>query len=801
MEPRLKLWTALLVVLALLQGPGARAQMPPQLSRLGSEPGPTNISGQTFFYDKRTDTFVASGEARLTRGATLLTADMLEYERSQHKALAIGNVHLIEPMIDMTASKARLDSNLETGVLDNAKISARGGGYYVAGREIEKLIGQHYSVQDGYFTTCGCEPGTPSWSVAGSDLDVQMGGKALVRDAHFSILDCPVMYLPYASFPANTDRASGFLNPRFGQSNERGFEYLQPYFFDINKSSDATVALDVETSARIGGLAEYRLQNGQDDYLKVTGAFFDESIRSQQSRISDVVDTQIADPHIPVDRYGLIGLMREHLTPDLVAYGDAVSVSDSLYLREMNIYTLSRGYGTNFGVMRTADSHFGLIDSFENSFVRLQGTWIQDLIQPQDLTLQSLPELLWSGRQQLAGGLAYSDFDLQAINYWRADGVGGQRVDLNPHLDLPWRWGDYLYGLFNFGARETFYDVSGHNIGVIPVGAPGHANNNGLFLDGLTPGGFHTREMLYGEARVSSILEKIYHVHWGSLEGIKHTIEPVMDYNYVPVVQQNQLPLFDSVDRIEPRSLFTYGFISRIFAKFGGGPAEPSPVEAEYEAEEQVAEVGPVETYSHGSSVRELVRFSLLQSFDSLHAVTPSGSRLSDVEAMVSLFPTNVATLGSTMDYNPRGQKISYADVFMAMRPPWQQVAPATTRTGKALMGGPFVQINYTFVGGSQGLHAFTARAYWEFFDRIGLYYQPNYDIADGRMLSSEYGLRLKSSCDCWDLDVGVIDTFNPSETEVQVMLTLGGVGSIGHNPFGRNPFQRHAVANDIQPY
>ena len=244
------------------------------------------------------------------------------------------------------------------------------------------------------------------------------------------------------------------------------------------------MALDVETSARIGGLAEYRLQNGRDDYLKVTGAFFDESIRSQQSRISEVVDNQIADPHIPVDRYGLIGLMREHLTPDLVAYGDAVTVSDSLYLREMNTYTLSRGYGSNFGVLRTADSHFGLIDGFEDSFVRLQGTWIQDLIQPQDLTLQTLPELLWSGRQQLAGGLAYSDFDLQAINYWRADGVSGQRVDLNPRLDLPWRWGDYLYGLFNLGARETFYDVSGHDIGVIPAGTAGHANNNGLFLDG-----------------------------------------------------------------------------------------------------------------------------------------------------------------------------------------------------------------------------------------------------------------------------------------------------------------------------
>jgi hypothetical protein len=152
------------------------------------------------------------------------------------------------------------------------------------------------------------------------------------------------------------------------------------------------------------------------------------------------------------------------------------------------------------------------------------------------------------------------------------------------------------------------------------------------------------------------------------------------------------------------------------------------------------------------------------------------------------------------MDYNPRDQKISYADVYMAVRPPWQELPTTTTRTGRSLTGGPFLQVNYTFIGGSQGLHGFSARAYWEFFDRIGLYYQPDYDIADGRMLSSEYGLRLKSACDCWDLDVGINDTFNPSETQVQVMLTLGGIGSVGHNPFGRNPFQRRALADNIQP-
>ena len=68
--------------------------------------------------------------------------------------------------------------------------------------------------------------------------------------------------------------------------------------------------------------------------------------RSGRRRIAldNVVDGQIADPHIPVDRYGIIAMTRQHITDDLIAYGDTVSVSDSLYLREMDVWTLSRGF-------------------------------------------------------------------------------------------------------------------------------------------------------------------------------------------------------------------------------------------------------------------------------------------------------------------------------------------------------------------------------------------------------------------------------------------------------------------------
>jgi hypothetical protein len=86
-------------------------------------------------------------------------------------------------------------------------------------------------------------------------------------------------------------------------------------------------------------------------------------------------------------------------------------------------------------------------------------------------------------------------------------------------------------------------------------------------------------------------------------------------------------------------------------------------------------------------------------------------------------------------------------------------------------------------------------RAYSDVFDRLGVYFAPSYDVAAGRLLSSEYGVRLKSPCNCWAADFGLISSYNPNEVQFQFQLTLGGLGSFGQSPFGRNPFQEMGLA------
>src|SRR5690606_19678376 len=64
--------------------------------------------------------------------------------------------------------------------------------------------------------------------------------------------------------------------------------------------------------------------------------------------------------------------------------------------------------------------------------------------------------------------------------------------------------------------------------------------------------------------------------------------------------------------------------------------------------------------------------------------------------------------------------------------------------------------------------------------DRLGLLYAMRYDINADSFLENYIGVRLLSACDCWALNLGVIDTRNPNEVQVQAQFSLAGFGSAG---------------------
>ena len=79
----------------------------------------------------------------------------------------------------MWATQADINLEKETLELENAKILAKRNTYHLEGKRIRKVAGQNYTVLKGFFTTCGCEPGTPDWSLSADKMDVHLGRERL----------------------------------------------------------------------------------------------------------------------------------------------------------------------------------------------------------------------------------------------------------------------------------------------------------------------------------------------------------------------------------------------------------------------------------------------------------------------------------------------------------------------------------------------------------------------------------------------------------------------------------------------
>src|SRR5262249_20591061 len=154
--------------------------------------------------------------------------------------------------------------------------------------------------------------------------------------------------------------------PRISYSNRRGFQYEQAYFWAIDKSSDATLGVDVETAARVGALAEYRYALSRGAHGQFLLAYYNERIRGRNTgtRASEPIDT-------PENRFAIAG---RHVSPfydGSKLYLDMLAVSDRSFLREMNSFGFAGGGSLGLRTARYTTSRVGLIKTWDDGLVQI----------------------------------------------------------------------------------------------------------------------------------------------------------------------------------------------------------------------------------------------------------------------------------------------------------------------------------------------------------------------------------------------------------------------------------------------
>lgn len=792
----------LVVLLHVVAVPGlartAHAQAPAGLLSVGGKDDqPITVDADNLSYDRDADTLHASGDVIVTIGGDVMAADEIDIDRKTGKADASGSVVLEDPQGRIRAESASFLLDDETGFLEEGEIYLPQTRFQITGARLEKGIGQSYRIWDGTLTTCQCEDGAPDWSIEGEQIDVELGGWGTLREGVFKIKDQPILYLPYGIFPVLRDRQSGLLFPNFGYETSRGFQYVQPFFWAIDKSSDATVSLDVETEARIGLLAEYRylLSANAGGNLGVT--YFNEQIRGTTA--DEVVDSEtLANPEVPLNRGSIIGYHQQPGPGGSRFYVQPFLVSDNLFLRDMNVLTDLPYENLNLTTLRYTTSRAGVAKVWDWGYAKAEATWKQALITKQSREPQALPRINFQARQSLFDSRLLLRLNTEAVEYYRAPLDSGPRFDLAPEAQVPYQLGSYAYGSAKLTLRETAYYLFDNDQPVFPPVI--NENNVNDPLPTRPVPHFQNREIFQASANVQSEVSRIFDVEdMGAIKKLKHTIEPFLQYNYVPVVGQDDLPLYDSIDRIRARNGITYGVATRLLAKISNTSGVSLVTEGVPPGETIGNELVGDQPYGppqapriSGDSaqaqtdgrIQELARATIRQSYEISQPIAP-GQHFSGVEVGLRVTPVRFFGAQGRVIYAVEDPRLSYATVGVNLFDPRPIAGPDDVFL-EQLRPANSLSVFYQLTGGGVVENLNVATTY-RVTNNLALSYLGRFDALDNSFLENWAGFRLISSCDCWVVDLAFVDRVNPDTTGVRVQVSLVGLGSFGQQPFGGN--------------
>ena len=722
------------------------------------------------------DAVEAKGNVEIRRRESVFGADSVEIDQPKRRLRAEGSVYLRDPRYRLQASGLEMDLADETGTMLDADVFIEEGNVSLSGSRVEKFVGQTYRVEDGFFTTCLCEGGTPPWRIGAREIRLGEDGKAAADDVTFYVYDVPVLYLPRATFPYVAERATGLLFPSLGWSGQAGLLYRQPLFWALDRSNDLTVNLAVESKTRVGFTGQYRtvLSATTDGRLDVS--YFDERMRAVRS----VKDSGIADPTIPADRWNVLLTHRHREPSGWATFSDLALYSDSLVPRElMDFSDLNATERRLARTSRYSESRLGFYRHESGMTLEGELDYLQDLIQPQRQALHRVPHIAFSGTRGLGRHLDLG-WDVALTHYVREEWADGLRVDIRPEFTWPVTVGRYFRLATSVALRETLYRLDSVD------GKFNAARNDfsGTFARN------RSRELVEIRSTLATSLSRTYDWNPGGWSRIRHVVEPAVEYLFIPATDQRDIPIWDEVDRIQRRNLLTLSLTNRFWRR-GGPAALPVPRGGNAVGRGGGGEAGVVARFA---------RVRIAGSFD-LDRAREGGDGLSNVDIGLGLNPADNLDVAVDLGIDPGPWNLREAAlgfVLFEAEPPETSVPDRDFRRPNGfslryrhIRANPLSPLadhaNLHLLPDCPGdprcvqretLDAVQASGLLRMTDRVLLLYDGSYDAASGRLTRNQVGIKYLSRCRCWTFAAFVDTQTNPDRTLLSVKFNLLGLGS-----------------------
>jgi LPS-assembly protein len=715
---------------------------------------PWVLQSEELNYDQQQDRYIASGNVQLSNAGKKLTADEIHYDHKTQHAFARGNVVLTIGQDILTGSYLEIDLNSQVGFVENATLFLKENNFHIKANKIEKTGENTYRIDAATLTTCDGQK--PAWKITGKDIQIKSDGSGTAKHAALWVRKVPVLYSPYFYYPANSDRQSGFLTPEYEDSDRKGTEYRQPFFWAISESSDATLYADYmsKRSLKLGAEYRYILSERAKGTMMLDG-FHDQKVDDGTGNSNDNYgydDDPVDVLRTNHDRFWLRASQHQQLPYDISAKLDLDIVSDQDYLRDFQEGYMGYDDAKKYFLKAFHRQLNDYNDPYRTNRLNLnriwpkfsfnfEPRWNEDSQRDSNTsqTLQRLPFIGFDGeKQKILSSPFYFDLESQYNYFWRDEGSRGQRVDMHPRFYLPFRTGNYFTIEPSAGIRETAYWMDKRNF-------------NNEYDNHQWP----HRELFDTGLDVFTEISKVFDLQGQMFEKIEHTIRPQIGYAFIPDVNQSGLPSFDALDQIDKTNQITYSLTNTLTSKSKPTRAERSGA-------------GPQDTGNDSGqkpvdyNYQDFFRFKVGQSFD----FEKSEKEFSPIEAKLNVTPGKYIEIDADASWSVYDTKFLSHNVQTTL---WDS-------RGDSL----YADYRYTKeseeIKNSENIQSIFGKLTVRLTDRLSILGEHQQNIDTNQRIRTAAGFTYQAQC--WSFDFKYINQPNNQAFSFKVnLLGLGGIG------------------------
>jgi LPS-assembly protein len=510
--------------------------------------------------------YYADGHVDLLYDNTRLRADHVEYNEDTQVAKASGHVLLDYMTQHVEADDAEYELKTGRGKFHHVRatfaVQRRASPtllispnpIYFEAEQAERLDQDTYKIHNAWMTVC--DPDKPTWKFYAPEATVHMKSSVHLENGNFRVFSIPVLYLPYATFPAEKERSSGFMIPDIGQSSTKGYIFGDAVYWAPVDWADLTLGANYYSHRGWSQKGNLRMKPWENANLDVTysGVIDRGLVEAVASPIPGQPPTY---ENINQGGHEVHALFTALLPDNWRAVADLDQLSSLTYRiawsetfaqavnsevqRNAFLTNNFRGFSLNFASL-----------SYQNYFTATTANSADTSV-----TLRAAPEVQFGSVDQAPWAKLpiYFSFEGFSDAVHRGDTVTGfstgnfvERSEIAPTVTIPLHFGPWLDVTPSFTLRTTYY---------------GGQVQNGDFLN---KGFFRTTEEFSLDLRPFA-LDRVWSrgdTKW------KHVIEPDIVYSYVNGVSDfGKYVRFDQDETLTDTNEVQYGITQRLYRRDG----------------------------------------------------------------------------------------------------------------------------------------------------------------------------------------------------------------------------------------